>query len=57
MRMNTSVKLNELIVQHSHNASLVIINLPGPPGNPESDQNCILTHVLCDVTLTQLKHS
>lgn len=41
-RMNTSVKLNELIVTHSHDASLVIINLPGPPGNPDSEQNCIL---------------
>ena len=41
--MNTSVKLNELIVNHSHNASLVIVNLPGPPHNPESDQNCILS--------------
>ena len=45
MRMNTSVKLNELIVQHSHKASLVIVNLPGPPSNPESDHNCILIYV------------
>ena len=41
--MNTSVKLNELIVNNSHNASLVMVNLPGPPHNPESDQNCILS--------------
>lgn len=40
--MNTSVKLNELIVTHSHDSALVIVNLPGPPGNPDSEQNCIL---------------
>ena len=39
--MNTSVKLNELIVQRSHDASLVIINLPGPPRNHADEENCI----------------
>ena len=43
--MNTSVKLNELIVNHSHNSALVIINLPGPPANPQSGENCILCGV------------
>ena len=43
--MNTSVKLNELIVNHSHDSALVIINLPGPPANPESGQNCILSNL------------
>jgi hypothetical protein len=38
-RMNTSVKLNELIVQKSHDASLVIINLPGPPRNHADEEN------------------
>lgn len=38
--MNTSVKLNELIVQHSNGSALVIINLPGPPSNHDSEQNC-----------------
>jgi potassium/chloride transporter 4/5/6 len=38
--MNTSVKLNELIVQKSHDAQLVIINLPGPPKAQEDEENC-----------------
>ena len=30
-RMHTAVKLNEAIVSKSHDAKLVILNLPGPP--------------------------
>ncbi|XP_043272459.1 solute carrier family 12 member 7 isoform X2 [Venturia canescens] len=30
-RMHTAVKLNEVIVDRSHDAQLVILNLPGPP--------------------------
>ncbi|XP_044257294.1 solute carrier family 12 member 4 isoform X3 [Tribolium madens] len=30
-RMHTAVKLNEVIVSRSHEAQLVILNLPGPP--------------------------
>ncbi|RZB40153.1 solute carrier family 12 member 4 [Asbolus verrucosus] len=30
-RMHTAVKLNEVIVNRSHEAQLVILNLPGPP--------------------------
>uniref|UniRef100_A0A8C5UNF4 Solute carrier family 12 member 6 n=1 Tax=Microcebus murinus TaxID=30608 RepID=A0A8C5UNF4_MICMU len=36
-RMHTAVKLNE-----SHEAKLVLLNMPGPPRNPEGDENCIL---------------
>ncbi|KAK9751887.1 Amino acid permease [Popillia japonica] len=30
-RMHTAVKLNEVVVNRSHDAQLVILNLPGPP--------------------------
>ncbi|KAJ8950396.1 hypothetical protein NQ314_007936 [Rhamnusium bicolor] len=30
-RMHTAVRLNEVIVNRSHDAQLVILNLPGPP--------------------------
>lgn len=40
-RMNTSVKLNELIVEKSHDASLVIVNLPAPPNQQGQEENCI----------------
>ncbi|CAH0562337.1 unnamed protein product [Brassicogethes aeneus] len=30
-RMHTAVKLNEVIVSRSHDAQLVVLNLPGPP--------------------------
>ena len=41
-RMNTSVKLNDLIVSRSHDARLVLLNLPGPPKYLEYEENCIL---------------
>lgn len=41
-RMHTAVKLNEAVVQRSHDAQLVILNLPGPPKDTklERESNC-----------------
>lgn len=41
-RMHTAVKLNEVIVNKSQDAQLVIMNLPGPPKemNPARESNC-----------------
>lgn len=41
-RMHTAVKLNEVIVTRSHDARLVLLNMPGPPKNSEGDENWIL---------------
>ncbi|KAI7813766.1 solute carrier family 12 member 4 [Triplophysa rosa] len=38
-RMHTAVKLNEVIVNRSHDARLVLLNMPGPPRNQEGDEN------------------
>jgi potassium/chloride transporter 4/5/6 len=40
--MHTAVKLNEVIVNKSHDAQLVILNLPGPPKDTslEREANC-----------------
>lgn len=40
--MHTAVKLNEVIVSRSHDAQLVILNLPGPPRDTKVDResNC-----------------
>uniref|UniRef100_A0A672G0W8 Solute carrier family 12 member 6-like n=1 Tax=Salarias fasciatus TaxID=181472 RepID=A0A672G0W8_SALFA len=38
-RMHTAVKLNEVIVNKSHDARLVLLNMPGPPRNTEGDEN------------------
>ncbi|XP_077356483.1 solute carrier family 12 member 6 isoform X1 [Festucalex cinctus] len=38
-RMHTAVKLNEVIVNKSHDARVVLLNMPGPPKNPEGDEN------------------
>uniref|UniRef100_A0A8C1U6Z2 Solute carrier family 12 member 6 n=1 Tax=Cyprinus carpio TaxID=7962 RepID=A0A8C1U6Z2_CYPCA len=48
-RMHTAVKLNEVIVNKSHDARLVLLNMPGPPKNPEGDENCILD--VCAATI------
>ena len=39
-RMHTAVKLNEEIVAKSHDAKLVILNLPGPPKIVGKDKDC-----------------
>lgn len=50
-RMHTAVKLNEAIVSRSHDAKLVILNLPGPPKTmvDDSDYSCKLeySYFLC----------
>eukprot|EP00057_Strongylocentrotus_purpuratus_P012775 XP_011667249.1 PREDICTED: solute carrier family 12 member 4 isoform X2 [Strongylocentrotus purpuratus] len=38
-RMHTAVRLNEKIVQKSHDAHLVILNLPGPPKHAYAEEN------------------
>ncbi|XP_048461945.1 solute carrier family 12 member 4 [Rhincodon typus] len=38
-RMHTAVKLNEVIVNKSHDAKLVLLNMPGPPKNQDGDEN------------------
>lgn len=45
-RMHTAVKLNEVIVNKSHDAQLVILNLPGPPKDTrlERESNCKYCH-------------
>jgi len=40
--MHTAVGLNDVIVEKSHEARLVIINLPGVPKSAAGDENCIL---------------
>lgn len=46
-RMHTAVKLNEVIVNKSHDAQLVILNLPGPPRDTklERESNCKLQYL------------
>ena len=41
-RMHTAVRLNEAIVNKSHEAKLVILNLPSPPKaiGQDRDSNC-----------------
>ena len=56
-RMNTSVKLNELIVSKSHDAALVIVNLPAPPRAQGEEENCILLHASVCVCMCTCTHA
>uniref|UniRef100_A0A8C4WUW7 Solute carrier family 12 member 4 n=1 Tax=Eptatretus burgeri TaxID=7764 RepID=A0A8C4WUW7_EPTBU len=38
-RMHTAVRLNEVIVSRSHDARLVLLNMPGAPKNTSADEN------------------
>ncbi|KAK6186052.1 hypothetical protein SNE40_008163 [Patella caerulea] len=38
-RMHTAVRLNECIVEKSHEAQLVILNLPAPPKTPAGEES------------------
>jgi hypothetical protein len=48
-RMHTAVKLNEVIVQRSHDAKLVVLNLPSPPKQTRlgGGSNCEFLSSLC----------
>jgi len=41
--MHTAVRLNEVVREKSHDAKLIIINLPGPPKSEAGESNCILS--------------
>lgn len=41
-RMHTAVKLNDVVLNKSQDAQLVLLNMPGPPRNRQGDENCIL---------------
>ncbi|XP_058268966.1 solute carrier family 12 member 7 isoform X2 [Hemibagrus wyckioides] len=38
-RMHTAVKLNEVVLNKSQDAQLVLLNMPGPPRNRDGDEN------------------
>lgn len=44
-RMHTAVRLNEVIIEKSHDSQLVILNLPAPPKTEAGELNCILYFV------------
>lgn len=60
--MHTAIKLNEVIVNKSQDAQLVIMNLPGPPKDttPERESNCILfkiTYTECSIEFSDFQLS
>lgn len=38
-RMHTAVKLNEVVLEKSQDAQLVLLNMPGPPKSRQGDEN------------------
>ncbi|XP_038626138.1 solute carrier family 12 member 7 isoform X3 [Tachyglossus aculeatus] len=38
-RMHTAVKLNDVVLNKSQDAQLVLLNMPGPPKNRQGDEN------------------
>uniref|UniRef100_A0A3Q0T2M8 Si:cabz01102082.1 n=1 Tax=Amphilophus citrinellus TaxID=61819 RepID=A0A3Q0T2M8_AMPCI len=40
-RMHSAHKLDGVILNRSHDARLVLLNMPGPPKNPEGDENYV----------------
>lgn len=49
--MHTAVKLNEVIVNKSHDAQLVILNLPGPPRDTRLERESNCTYYLCAISM------
>lgn len=47
--MHTAVKLNEVVVNKSQGAQLVLLNMPGPPRNRGGDENCILKAAIINI--------
>lgn len=57
-RMHTAVRLNEVIVNRSHDAQLVILNLPGPPKDTklERESNCKCIFKFIRILSAQFAH-
>jgi len=50
-RMHTAVRLNEVIVSKSHEAKLVILNLPSPPKTIGIDKDASCKHDISKIPL------
>lgn len=48
--MHTAVRLNELIIEHSLNSQLVLLNLPKPPRGKEGECHLFkLLRIHCEI--------